>query len=149
MPNQTSVKNFLEEILSRMGIVFESVDEEDDGIGIVRLNIVSEKDSRVLIGPQGEHLQALNSVFKRIVEADEESSYIVDVNNYQKKRIDELRDMTKIIAARAKHFGKNTPLPTMSPYERMIVHAAAQTIDGIKTRSEGMGKERYVVIIPS
>ncbi len=152
MSKKDTIKNLLKDILIKMNASFEEIKEEDDGIGIVRLNVISEQDSRVLIGPHGEHLQAINTILKRITETKEEQeevSYIIDVNNYQKKHLEELRDQTKIIAERVKLFKKEMPLPAMSAYERMIVHAVAGTIEGIKTRSEGAGNDRYVVVIPS
>lgn len=152
MKNKVTVKELLEELLTRMGVDFEVINEEDDGIGITRLNVVSEEDSRILIGPHGEHLQALNGILKRIIESNEDSeelTYIIDVNNYEKKRIEELRDQAKIIAERVKLFQKEMPLPAMSAYERMIVHAAVQNIEGVKTRSEGAGSDRHVVVVPN
>lgn len=152
MLKEKDIQEALQEVLIRMEVTYESIDKEDDGIGIVRFNIVSKKDSRLLIGPQGEHLQALNTVIKKLVETKESPqeslSFIVDVNGYQKKLLEELRGQTRIIAERVKLFKKAMPLPAMSAYERMIVHAVAQTLEGVTTRSEGTGKDRYVVVVP-
>lgn len=143
------VVRHVEQLLSAMGIDFDSVEVVDDQIGIERINIVVG-DAKLLIGPRGEHLQALNTLVKLVAKPDvqEDLSYIIDVNDYQRAQIDHLRDQTKIIAERVKLFNKDLPLPPMSAYERMIVHSVATTIDGIKTRSEGEGRERHVVICP-
>lgn len=144
------VVRHVERLLLAMDIDFDSVEIIDDQIGIERINIVAS-DAKLLIGPRGEHLQALNMLAKLIAKSDvqEELSYIIDVNDYQKTQIDHLRDQTRIIAERVKLFNKDLPLPSMSAYERMIVHSVATTIDGVKTRSEGEGRERYVVICPN
>lgn len=134
-----------------MGIVYESIRVEDDGIGITRFNITSEKDARALIGLRGEHLQALNALIKQMFrspETTESEQYIVDVNDYQKAQIEHLRNQTKIIAERVKLFKKEMALPPMSAYERMIVHSVATTIEGVETRSEGEGRERFVLVCP-
>lgn len=146
------IKEFLDNFLTKIGVSFERVDIEDDGIGIPRLNIVSKEDSSLLIGPQGEHLQALNTVVKKITESKENEdsvSCIIDVNNYQKKQIDNLKNQAKIISERVKLFAKPIPLPAMTAYERMIVHAAVQEIEGVRTSSEGYGRERHIVILPN
>jgi spoIIIJ-associated protein len=148
---QKNVETLLRKLLHEMGVSFESIDREDDGIGIVRLNIVSKSDGRLLIGPRGEHLQAINTLVKQMLreEAKEEAlQCIIDANNYQKAHIEHLRNQTKIIAERVKLFKKEMSLPPMSAYERMIVHSAATTIDGVTTRSEGEGRERCVVVVP-
>jgi spoIIIJ-associated protein len=147
-----SIENQLKELLLRMGVTYESIRAEDDGIGIKRFNIASKRDAKNLIGQRGEHLQALNALLKqmtRLSEEKESEQYIVDVNDYQKAQIEHLRNQTKIIAERVKLFKKEMALPSMSAFERMIVHSVAKTIDGVKTRSEGEGRERYVVVCPT
>jgi spoIIIJ-associated protein len=146
-----NIENRLKDLLSKMGVSYESVVIEDDGIGITRFNVVSKCDARTLIGLRGEHLQALNALVKQMgkpIGTTEAEQYIVDVNNYQKTQIEHLRNQTKIIAERAKLFKKEMALPAMSAYERMIVHSVAKTIEGVETRSEGEGKERCVVVCP-
>ena len=140
-------------MLLAMNIDFESIDSADDGIGIMRFNIVSSRDAKILIGLRGEHLQALNALIKQMSSAPAQEerdsfSYIVDVNDYQKEFIERLRNQTKIIAERVKLFKKEMALPAMSAYERMIVHSTATTIEGVETRSEGEGRERCVVVCP-
>ena len=147
------IQERLREMLLAMNIDFESINTEDDGIGIKRFNIVSSTDEKILIGLRGEHLQALNTVVKQMSspqahEMPDIFSYIIDVNDYQKELIDGLRNQTKIIAERVKLFKKEMSLPPMSAYERMIVHSTATTIEGVETRSEGEGRERCVVVCP-
>ncbi|MDZ7726545.1 MAG: R3H domain-containing nucleic acid-binding protein [Candidatus Campbellbacteria bacterium] len=152
MKKDIPVSTLLEEILTRMLVSFERIDEVDDSIGINRFNIISKDDSPLLIGPRGDNLQALNTLLKHIKEnheGSEDLSFIIDVNDYQKELLEGLRNQTKIIAERVKLFKKELPLSSMSAYERMIVHAVAKTIEGIKTRSEGQGRKRYVVIEPA
>lgn len=136
-----------------MGVAFESISIENDGIGITRFNIISRSDARILIGPHGEHLQALGTLIKHIARFDDSEKEtfpcIIDVNDYQKTLIENLRNQTKIIAERVKLFKKELALPPMSPYERMIVHAVSTTIEGVTTRSEGKDRGRFIMIEPT
>lgn len=150
-------KNYIYErlkgLLLTMGVAFESIQIEDDGIGITRFNIISSTDAKILIGLRGEHLQALNALMKQMSGANERGekdsrAYVVDVNDYQKDLIEHLRNQTKIIAERVKLFQKEMALPPMSAYERMIVHSVTTTIEGVETRSEGEGSLRHVVLCP-
>ena len=150
---EKQIQEQLEELLLAMGVVFESISVEDDGLGIARFNIKSSTDAKTLIGLKGEHLQALNVLIKQMSNTREQKggdsqAYIVDVNDYQKELIEHLRNQTKIIAERVKLFKKEMTLPPMSAYERMIVHSVATTIEGVETRSDGEGRERCVVVCP-
>ncbi|MEK7526803.1 MAG: R3H domain-containing nucleic acid-binding protein, partial [Patescibacteria group bacterium] len=52
----------------------------------------------------------------------------------------------KIMAERARSFKTNMELEPMSPYERMIIHSALESLPDIKTESVGFGRGRKVVI---
>lgn len=149
-----TVKETVQDLLAHMGMEIDEIEELDEGIGIQRFNVRSKRDAKALIGTHGETLQALNLVVKKILEPqdgdaneDEEIlNFIVDVDDYQRERLIELKNMTKIIAERVKLFRHDLPLPSMSSYERMIVHSVSKTIPGILSESRGIGRGRYVVI---
>lgn len=149
-----TVKETVQDLLAHMGMEIDEIEEVDDGIGIQRFNIRSKKDTKTLIGIHGETLQAVNFVVKKILEPqdsdtgeDEDTlNFIVDVDDYQRERLIELKNMTKIIAERVKLFHHDLPLPSMSSFERMIVHSVSKTIPGILSESHGFGRGRYVVI---
>jgi spoIIIJ-associated protein len=73
-------------------------------------------------------------------------SFMVDVNKYQTKRIDELRLKAKMLAERARYFRTSMPMDPMSGYDRLIVHAEFTNTPDIRTESSGIGKDRHVVI---
>lgn len=72
--------------------------------------------------------------------------FIIDVNGYQKKRIDEIKDKATILVERARYYKSSVDMDPMSPYERMIVHSVFSQDQQIKTESAGEGRERHVVI---
>ena len=92
---------------------------------------------------------ALNHLMKRIVDKKEDESlpsFLVDVNDYQKKRIDDIRARAHMLAERARYFKSSVEMDPMSSYERMIVHAEFTEVPDIKTESTGNGRDRRVVL---
>jgi len=87
---------------------------------------------------------------RRVVEKnnteDERSVFIVDVNNYQTKKIQELVDSAQSSARRAKLFKQNVELSPMTSYERMLIHSLFTDDEEITTSSYGDGKFRRVVL---
>lgn len=106
----------------------------------------------VLIGRDGKTLMALNHVVKKIFEAESINqgwkpvNFIVDVNNYQEKKIEEIQNKANIIAERARFFKNNVEMSPMNPYERMITHSIFTHTPDIQTESIGRGRERRVVV---
>ncbi|MDP2593390.1 MAG: R3H domain-containing nucleic acid-binding protein [bacterium] len=148
--NNEQTKQIIEKTLNLMKVSFDSVDvTENSGRGVGY--VIKTQDSGLLIGNKGGTLTALNYLVKRMVykslksETTEEKFYI-DVNNYQEKSFEELKQRVKIMSERAKSFGVNVPLPPMSSYERMLVHSFLEGESNIETESVGEGKERRVVI---
>ena len=71
---------------------------------------------------------------------------MIDVNDYQRRRFDELKDKARMGAQRVRYFKKEVTLEPMSAFERRIVHLALQEYPDIVTESIGEGAERRVVI---
>lgn len=142
---QTTIKNLLE----KLGVSYESVEAVSDDDMLVFM--IKTEESALLIGPQGSHLQQLNFLIKRIVEREgaPDSPFSIDINEYQKKRNDELKMRAKMFAERARSLVSNVELEPMSSYERRIVHAALSEEHGVETESSGFGRARRVVIKPA
>lgn len=113
---------------------------------------LSTDEPHLLVGFEGKTLFALNHLVKKIFEVHCEKNnwkklnFIVDANDYQEKRIQELKNRAQIMAERARFFKSNIECPPMNPYERMIIHSFFSDVDDIKTESTGFGRDRRVVI---
>lgn len=121
----------------------------DDGDLHLPVVAISTQEPNLLIGHKGETLMAFSHILKKIAdsESDEQKlSFIVDVNGYQKKHINEIKDKARILVERAKYYKSSVEMDPMSPYERMIVHALFSEDKNINTSSTGVGRERRVVI---
>jgi spoIIIJ-associated protein len=114
--------------------------------------IVKTREAGVLIGENGQHLAALNHVVKKLFECEckkknlEAIRFSLDINDYQTKKNEELKNLAKITAQRVRYFKKEIELEPMSSYERRIIHAALGEYPDIATESKGEGAERRVVI---
>ena len=141
------IKELLQSVLDRMGIS-ASVDTTEyfDSTQFV----VKSPEAGILIGMNGEHLRALNYITQRMSEKvlGAEARFIVDVNDYQRQRIDALRELAKMSAQRVRYFKKDVELDPMSAYDRRIVHSVLSEYPDINTQSTGEGMSRRVVIKP-
>lgn len=112
--------------------------------------MIETPDSRFMIGREGETLRSLNHLVRKIVEKEsnqeEVGNIFIDINGYQKKRFDSLKNIAHMMAERAKYFKSNIEVDPMPANERRIIHMFLEGIPEIKTESEGLGPNRRVVI---
>ena len=78
----------------------------------------------------------------------EDLPFLLDVNDYQMKRIEELRNVARMSAQRVIFFKKELEMEPMSAYDRRIIHSVLGSYPDIKTESVGDGFDRRVVIKP-
>lgn len=113
---------------------------------------IQTRDGGLLIGEDGERLRALNHIVHKMAEHNfggkELPRFFVDVNDYQKQKIEELKDLARLSAQRVRYFKKEVEMQPMSAYERRIIHATLTEYPDIVTQSTGEGEERRVVIKP-
>jgi spoIIIJ-associated protein len=148
--NLDTIKKIIEEMLAHMNMEAEVsvVDDEEVHLPFI---VISAKDPNMLIGYKGETLMALSHIMKKIAEVGENDegpeklSFIIDVNGYQKKRIGEIKDKSRILVERARYYKSSVEMEPMSPYERMIVHSLFSADTQIKTASTGFGRDRHIV----
>jgi len=106
----------------------------------------------------GEALNALNHIVRRIVEAktpkevegntsiQEGLGILVDINGFQKKRVENIHAIAHMMAERARYFKSNIEVDPMSAFDRRIVHEFLSDATDLKTESQGEGLSRRVVI---
>lgn len=150
MTDTAKIKSIIETLLRLMKISFEAVDILENQNTLSPKFVIKTAESALLIGTRGVNLLAFNHIVKKIAstgkEDNESPKFFIDVNNYQEKLEEELRNKAKIMSERARSFKVDIELDPMSSYERMIVHSYLQDIPDIKTESKGEGRDRKVVI---
>ncbi len=146
---QDKVKKTIEEMFSRTASEITKIEFSNEG-GMLWC-LIETPDSRFMIGKDGETLRSINHLVQKIIEKDlptEDSTVkiLVDINGYQKKRFDNLKNIAHMMAERARYFKSNIEVDPMPAYERRIVHMFLEGAPDIKTESEGEGQNRRVVI---
>jgi len=148
MNKEKNIKKLIEDILTNMGIKYDSVEETSDSITQKKLFIIKSSESGLLIGDRGETFQALSHLIRRIASKglEEMADFSIDVNDYRSSMIDKLKIKAGILANRARDMKASVEMEPMSSYERLIVHGALSGQPNIKTESIGEGKDRRLVI---
>ena len=147
---QKLIKDLIEKTLSETVEVREGVLDEKLGGRCFSVEIVN---AHPFLTREGEGLHALNHLVRRIIESKtpqseghKEIDIMVDINGFQKKRVESLKSLVHMMAERARYFKSSVELEPMSAYERRIVHEFLSDAMDLKTESDGVGRSRHVVI---
>ena len=127
-------------------------------VKVNKINVTEDKNSNILYSVEvsephhftareGEALYALNHIMRRMVEKlDPEINFLVDINDFQKKKIDAVQAVAHMMSERARYFKSSVEVDPMSSFERRIVHEFLSDATDLKTESVGVGSGRRVVI---
>jgi spoIIIJ-associated protein len=141
-----TLKAIVSDLLVTLGLEVEDVTVV---VGLRTVIAITSKDSKRIIGPNGEHLRALNTIARRLVESkygEEGTNFLIDVNGYHEEKMESVRAGARILAQRARLFKHDVEMSPMTPYERLIVHELFADDPEIETQSLGEGKFRHVVL---
>jgi|SRR3989339_407303 len=154
--DKTEIQNLIKDLLEKTKLfsgdvlVTECVLDEKLGNKCFSVEV---SNAHPFLTREGEGLSALNHIVRRIVEnkktnqeAPEEVGLVVDMNGFQKRKIEALRSLVHMMAERARYFKSSVELEPMSAYERRIVHEILSDATDLKTESDGLGRTRRVVI---
>jgi spoIIIJ-associated protein len=111
------------------------------------VSIVSQ--SEVLVGPDGEVLDALQELTRLAVmtETGERCRLMLDVAGYRERRRKELVALATDAVQEVRDSNDRVSLAPMNPFERKIVHDAVAAA-GLTSESEGEEPKRHVIVIP-
>ncbi len=142
---ETKIKKLIEELLGKLSVEFDSINVDDSlGQDVYKIKTTS---SDILIGSHGDVLRAINHVVKKTLQQQgEETRFMIDVNDYRSKQIQEVQNTAKLLADRALSLKYDVEMQPMSSYERMLVHSVLENVDDVTTESAGSGRDRRVVI---
>ncbi len=141
------------ELLEKMGVeadVQAHYGEAERGRRPPIMVDIHGNDLSILIGRRAERLNALQFITRLIVgkELGRTVTIIVDVENYRKRREQQLRRMAKRLADQAARTGRRVSMEPMPANERRIVHIALRDDPRVTTESVGREPRRKVTIIP-
>jgi spoIIIJ-associated protein len=112
--------------------------------------IEAGEDGRILIGPQGRHIAALQHVVRCILRSQlqEAVRVSVDVNSYRLRREESLLHLAQESARKATRTGRTIVMRPMSASDRRAIHSALANQKDIHTESLGDEPNRRVIIRP-
>ncbi len=146
---ETEIKKIIEEFLTKTGFDFTNVSSELDMDSGSFWFKVESPESNLLIGKDGETLQSINFIIKRFLDkkyTDNAPQILIDTANFQKAKIDKIKTIAHMMSERARFFKSKIELDPMNSFERRIVHEYVSKHADLASDSEGLGKERHVVI---
>jgi len=150
MKEKETVKKLCQELLEKMGIKADIEVKEDKENEALVVEIDSSQDNALLVGYHGQNLMALQTILGLMV-AHQQNKWrriLVDVGGYRQERKAKLEEMAQNWAEKAIATGQPVTVHRLNASERRIVHLFLKNKKGIKTFSEGEGKERHLVISP-
>ena len=102
-------------------------------------------DKYLLLRKDGSLLLALQHLLNKLSAKKVQT----DCDFFRKRKERELKEKTQQIAHKVQETGENEILDYMNPYERRIVHIAANQVPGITSESIGEGFLKQVKIYPA
>ncbi|MGP5717777.1 R3H domain-containing nucleic acid-binding protein [Brachybacterium tyrofermentans] len=97
--------------------------------------------------PKGELLDALQELTRLAVQSrtGNRSRLMLDIGGFRAEHKGSLEELAEKAVAEAKEGDAAVPLRPMNPFERKVVHDVAKR-EGLRSESDGDGKNRHVVI---
>jgi spoIIIJ-associated protein len=141
-------KAILDQVLQKMNEPCQvHGSQEDDQIKLY----IEGKDPGLLIGKQGQTLEALQYLVTKILakQTKKKPKLIIDIESYRERHKQALIDMALKYGDKAKRIGKPVTLNPMNAHDRRIIHLALQSDKDLKTKSRGEGLYKKVIIYPA
>lgn len=160
--NKAEIQNLIKELIEKTTIPVREIsiiEEEPKNTWFS----VEVSEPHFFTGRDGEALHALNYLIRRIAEnkmiqtkvetptevgvsGDFNLEFMIDINGFERKRVENIRAVAHMMAERARYFKSNIEIDPMSSFERRIVHEFLSDSRDLKTESEGIGPSRRVII---
>lgn len=111
---------------------------------------IKTTESSLLIGREGANVSSIDHLIKMLLRKDalNAPTFIIDINDYRRSKIERLRQIAKSAALRVSWQGKPETLNPMSALERRIIHMELSNSPLVETKSTGEDPNRAVVINP-
>ena len=140
------IQDYLKGIISTMGIDVQMTPSYSDGL--IRIKLSTNHNS-ILIGKDGETLQALNEVCRSAANATfkRRVRVLLDINDYKQDKYSKLISIAKREAIKVSKTKITASLSPMSADERRAIHNALVSFKHVKTISVGEAHERHITIV--
>ena len=150
------IQNLIKELIEKTTIKLNEIKVLEENPQNLWIS-VDVSEPHFFISRNGEGLNALNHLIHRILEDKTASGenqtqpknhrgILVDINDFQKRRIENIRAVAHMMSERARYFKSSIEVDPMPAFERRIIHEFLSEAEDLKTESTGTGRERRVVI---
>ncbi len=155
--DKKEIQNLIKELIEKTNVVVNDIVTEEQPLGSTWFH-VEVNEPHFYTNREGEALLALNHLVRRLVEAkmfpmgtkqeelEHKNDILIDINGFQKKKIEAVKAVAHMMAERARYFKSSVEVDPMSSFERRIVHEFLAGETDLKTESMGFGPSRRVVI---
>ncbi|OGI59962.1 hypothetical protein A2814_01505 [Candidatus Nomurabacteria bacterium RIFCSPHIGHO2_01_FULL_38_19] len=155
--DKQQIQNLIKELIEKTTVKTTGIYIEEDNPKNTWFRVeVSEPN--FFVERNGEALYALNHLVRKMIETktlgaseangnlENSRGILIDINNFQKRRVENIRAVAHMMSERARYFKANIEVDPMSAFERRIVHEFLADALDLKTESVGFGSTRRVVI---
>jgi len=149
------IQNLIKEFLEKAAIDLKGISAAEEKPGSIWVSVEVE-EPHLFVSREGEGLAALNHLVHRMIEtknyneegekAKPSAGVLIDINGFQKKRVENIRAVAHMMSERARYFKSSIEVDPMSAFERRIVHEFLSDAADLQTESIGAGRTRRVVI---
>ncbi|OGN34452.1 MAG: hypothetical protein A3I39_03400 [Candidatus Yanofskybacteria bacterium RIFCSPLOWO2_02_FULL_47_9b] len=123
--------------------------EERNGTTIITASLYAPDHAHLLIGKNGQNLQALEHLVRAVSLKDSSATAIMlDVNDYKKSKASQVLELARAAVAKVRNTRRAEALAPMSPYERRVVHMELASYSDVITESIGQEPQRRIVVKP-
>jgi spoIIIJ-associated protein len=159
--NQNEIENIIRRFLDNIPLQAEDICFSLDDNGQALWCQIKSKDYNSFIGRDGEVLSALNHILRKVVEryffeknkmTDAQGTQhlgqkiIIDINNFQRNKIENLKTTAHMLSERARFFKSNIETDPLSAFDRKTIHEFLSEKPNITTESVGSEPHRRVLI---
>jgi spoIIIJ-associated protein len=139
------IADFVTQVTRQMGLALQArVETTADG---TRIDLEGD-GGEALLARRGEGLQALqhivDSAFRR--QLGEQKRVLVDCMGFRRGKDNELKQMAKFLAEKAKSSGIEQSIGPLNAYERRLVHLAVAEVPDVTSESIGDAAVKTVTI---
>ncbi|MDP2788707.1 MAG: R3H domain-containing nucleic acid-binding protein [bacterium] len=156
--DKAEITSLIKELIEKTSVSVSNISVTEDE-GKTTWFGVEVDNPHLFYGRGGEALLALNHLVRKIIEGKsseslkenlssrpDEMRILIDINGFQKKRVEGVKATAHMMAERARYFKSNIEIDPMSAFERRIIHEFLSEATDLKTESMGEGPSRRVVI---
>mgnify|MGYP001597279423 CR=1 FL=1 len=149
--DKKEIQNLIKELIDKTTVAVNKISiVEEPTMTYFGIDV---KEPHLFLSREGEGLYALNHLIRRMIEnkipsvdGEEGLQIMIDINGFQKKRIESVRAVAHMMAERARYFKSSVEVDQMPPFERRVIHEFLSDAEDLKTESIGVGPSRRVVI---